>query len=111
MSSEVRMKYFTGLFLLFFLSLLTISFYSEAVTTGRLSTFAPHESGFKTSIIPYCIGTASYVSSGVTFTHPAGLFSSAPTIKISLEKNTTAYSTGQVFVALITTNNTTLRTI
>lgn len=105
------MKYFTGPSLLYFLFLSTISFYSEGVVTGRLSTFISNPSGFQSSLTPYCIDTASYVNGGVTFTYPAGLFSATPTIRVSLEENTTAYSTSQVFVAEITVNSATATTI
>ncbi len=112
MNSKEHMKYFTRLFLFSPLLFLLINFYCEGFVTGNVSTFELVADGLiRNSSKPCFIDVASYVNGGVTFTYPVGLFSTAPTIRVSLEGNTTAYSTSQVFVAEITTNSATSTTI
>lgn len=105
------MKCFTSLFLLPSLLLLMASFYCESAITGRLSTFKPHASGLRNGVKPYFIDNATYVNGGVVFSYPEGLFSTTPTIRVSLEENATAYSPSQVFVAHITASSATSVTI
>lgn len=102
------MKYFTS----FLLLLSIISFHCKGSVTGNLSTFESVADGLiLNSAISYFIDSASYVNGGVTFNYPAGLFSTPPTIRVSLEEAETTYLTGQVFVAEITANSTTAVTI
>jgi hypothetical protein len=61
--------------------------------------------------IPYFSGSASYVNGGVTFMYPAGLFSSTPSLRISIEENVTNYSNSQVFVPFITSSTTSSVTV
>jgi len=101
------MKHFTSLFLL-----LISNFLCEGAITGGLSTFESYPGGItKNSVTPCCVDTASYVNGGTIFNYPTGLFSSTPTIRVSLQENLTAYSTNQVFVAEITANSSTSTTI
>jgi len=102
------MKYLTGLALLF----LMVSFHCKGLVTGNLLTFETQAPGLlREDVIPYFLDNASYVNGGVTFTYPAGLFSTTPTIRVSLEENATVYSTSQVFVAHITSSSATSVTI
>ncbi len=102
------MKYFTSLFLL----LLMNSFFCEGAITCNLSKFESYAGGItKSSMAPCCVDTASYVNGGTTFNYPSELFSNAPTVRISLEENSTAYSTSQIFVAEITANSSASTTI
>jgi len=103
------MKYFTNLFLL----LLINSFFCEGASiTGNLSKFEETISGvIENSLVNWCADSASYINGGITFNYPAGLFSSTPSVRVSLQENGTVYSTNQVFVAEITTNSSTLTTI
>ena len=102
------MKYLTGFALLF----LIISFHCKGFVTCNIERFESVADGLlQNSEILYFIDNASYVNGGVTFTYPVGLFSITPTIRVSLEENTTAYSTSQVFVPHITTSSATSVTI
>ena len=102
------MKYFSSLFL----SLLISSFSCRGAITCSLSTFESYSGEItKNSMTPCCVDTASYSNGGTTFDYPPGLFLSAPTVRVSLEENGTAYSTNQVFVAEITANSSASTTI
>ena len=102
------MKHFTSLFFL----LLIIDFSCEGSTTAQIATFESQADGLIRNETALCfIDTASYVNGGTTFTYPAGLFSSTPTIRVSLEENGTTYSTSQVFVAEITASSSISATI
>ena len=102
------MKYFTSLFLLF----LIISFHCKGSVTGNIGRFESVADGvLQNSEIVYFIDNAAYVNGGVTFTYPTGLFSTTPSIRVSLEENGTAYSSNQVFVPHITSSSATSVTI
>ncbi len=61
--------------------------------------------------VPYFAASASYVSGGVTFTYPMGLFSSAPTVKIGIELSGIGFLASRVISAQITANSSTSTTV
>lgn len=98
---------------LFLFSLtLIMHFQCNGDISGQLETFeitAPGREEF--ALVPFFSASTSYISGGLTFTYPIGLFSSPPTVRISIELSGIGYLTSLVVSPQITVNSATSTTV
>ncbi len=80
-----------------------VGFISKETTVGT--------STIETSRMNFCQEIQDYVAGGVTFNYPAGMFSSAPNVRLAIELKNLTYSTGQIISPIITANTTTSTTV
>lgn len=62
------------------------------------------------TILHYAAEEKDYVNGGITFTYPTGLFSQAPTVRITIESKI-GYSASELITPCITANSSTQTTV
>lgn len=68
-------------------------------------------SGLTASKVTVVVDKVDYVNGGITFTYPAGTFTSAPMVDISIQLKNIAYSTGTIITGVVTANSATSTTV
>lgn len=94
-----------------FLGLLTLHNYTLAVY-GRLQYIVPVSATIQQYNIAYYNSVIQdYVSGGNTFTFPTGIFTLAPTVRVSTVLKNSVYSPTEMYVPVIVSINSTSATI
>lgn len=98
--------------LLFFLTILffTINDLHATATVGKIMSEIEADGAIERTAVYYVSDNQTYMSGGITFTYPSGIFTTPPNVQISIEQ-LTPHPDDTTYTAEISANSATQTTI